>query len=313
VVETRAATGGERGEVACGVAARGELSDRHVMESLAALGAVSPGAIETYVGCPYRWFVERRLRPEAPDVELDRMAVGRVAHDALAAFYRRWWAGAPRVTAEVAEAAADLARECVAEAISAAPRPHGLEQEHMLADVAPAVGHVIERDAGFLPDYAPTLVEWSFGMEEGDDPADLGGVLLRGRADRIDVGPQGLMVVDYKWSRAASLADIRREGLLQLQLYAVVASKRLGLPVAGGLYRSLKTGETRGFVRNDVRGSFKPRDLVDGEELERVLDQAVAAARDAVAGMRAGHIQPSPKRERCAYCSASPFCTEAIR
>jgi ATP-dependent helicase/nuclease subunit B len=312
-LHTRAVSAGERYEASCTAAVRGEISDRRVIESLATAGPASPGAIEIYLGCPYRWFVERCLRPEAPDIELDRMAVGRVAHEALAAFYRRWWERAPRVTAETAEEAVRLARECVAEATASAPRPRGLEEEHLLADVAPGVEGVVERDAAFLPEYAPSVVEWSFGMEEGDEPVDLGGVLLRGRADRIDIGPQGLMVVDYKRSRAASLADIRREGLVQLQLYAVAASKRLGLPVAGGVYRSLSTGEARGFVRDDVLGLFKPRDLVDGDELERVLEEAVVAARDAVAGMRSGRIQPSPKRERCAYCSASPFCREAMR
>jgi RecB family exonuclease len=206
-----------------------------------------------------------------------------------------------------------VAAGCLDESIASTPRPQGLEEAHLLAGVAPSVTGLIERDASFLPEYIPRYVEWSFGTDEGDEPIDLGGVSLRGRADRIDVGPEGIVIVDYKRSRAASLADIRRDGLVQLQLYAVAASKRLGLPVAGGLYRSLSSGEDRGFMLGSVSGAFKARDVVDADELDSVLQEAIAAAREAVAGMRAGNIEPSPKKERCRYCAAAPFCPAAVR
>jgi RecB family exonuclease len=292
---------------------RGVVTDERVLAELAGIGAVSPGAVEAYNACPYRWFVERRLRPEAPDATLDRMAAGRVAHEALATFYQRWVRDAPRVTEANVETAVRMAGECAAEAIARAPRPFGLEQERLLADIVPAVERLVARDATFLPGFVPAHLEWSFGLDEGDEPVDLGGVVVKGRADRIDIGPEGLVIIDYKRSRASSRAEMERNGLVQLQLYAAAASQRLQIPVAGGLYRSLAASEDRGFVLEGVEGDFKARDTLGREEVDLVIEQAVEAAREAVEGMRSGRIEPSPLQERCVYCVAAPFCPEAAR
>jgi len=294
---------------------RGVLADPASLELLETIDAVSPGEVELYTGCPYRWFVERRLRPRTPDAEVDVMVAGLAAHKALAGFYREWRADGsrPRVTGALAQEACSLARTAVRQAIAGSPDPSTLDEEWLLASVEPGVLGLVERDADFLPDYVPTRFEWSFGLEEGDEPIDVGGVRIKGRADRIDVGPQGLVVIDYKRSKAKSLAEIRREGLVQLQLYAVAASLRLGMPVAGGVYRSLSTGSDRGFVSNSVVGSFYDNDRCEPSEIDEVLEQAVETARDAVAGMRRGAIAPSPDAKRCPYCSALPFCPQGLR
>jgi len=295
--------------------ARGELADPASLALLGTIDAVSPGEVELYTGCPYRWFVERKLRPRTPDAEVDVMVAGLAAHKALATFYRAWTADGsrPRVTPHTTDEALALARAAVQQAIAGSPEPATLDEEWLLASVEPGVLGLVERDARFLPDFAPTHFEWSFGLEEGDEPIDLGGVRIKGRADRIDVGPQGLVVIDYKRSKAKSLAEIEREGLVQLQLYAVAASLRLGLPVAGGIYRSLSTGVDRGFVSSSVVGSFYDSDIREQSQIAGVLEQAVETARIAVAGMRRGAITPAPDVRRCPYCSALPFCSEGVR
>jgi ATP-dependent helicase/nuclease subunit B len=290
---------------------RGALTDERVLAGLASIEAVSPGEIEVYIGCPYRWFVERRLRPNGPDAVLDRMAAGRVAHEALARFYQRWLEGPPRVTDANVDEAVHRAGEYAAEAAVAAPRPSGLEEERLLAETVPAVQGLVARDAAFLPEAAPVHLEWSFGLAGGDEPVDLGGVSVKGRADRIDIGPEGLVVIDYKRTHASSLAEIQRNGLVQLQLYAAAASQRLGAPIAGGLYRSLAAPDDRGFILRGVAGAFQARDMLDRDGIDEVIAGAIAAAREAAEGMRAGRIAPAPLKERCAYCAAAPFCPEA--
>ena len=294
---------------------RGDLADPASLARLATIDAVSPGEVELYTGCPYRWFVERKLRPRTPDLEVDVMAAGLAAHKALAAFYRAWTADGSRsrVTPDLLDEAFALARVAVGQAIAESPAPSTLDEEWLLASVEPAVLGLVERDARFLPDYTPTEFEWSFGLGGDDEPIVLGGVRVKGRADRIDVGPQGLVVIDYKRSKAKSQAEIEREGLVQLQLYAIAASRRLGLPVAGGVYRSLSTGADRGFVSSAVTGGFFASDVIDPSAIDGLLDQAVETARTAVAGMRAGVITPAPDVKRCAYCSALPFCPEGVR
>lgn len=294
-------------------ATRGAVRDPRVMESLSAIGAVGPGEVELYAACPYRWYVERRLRQRSPDVAVDPMAAGRVAHDALARFYEEWMReGRCRVTRENVEEAMSRAKGHAEAALGKVTTAVTLEERRLLAGVTPSVISLVSRDAEFLPGYRPVQVEWSFGSD-GDDPVDLGGVLVKGRADRIDVGPQGLVVIDYKRSHAASLAEIERDRLVQLQLYAAAASARLGIPVAGGLYRSLASAEDRGFASSDISDGMKARDVLSVDGIAGVIREAVDVARDAVEGMRAGHIAPAPSKEHCAHCQASTFCSEAVR
>ena len=296
-------------------AMRGVLQDEQSLRFLAGIDSVSPGEIERYTGCPYRWFVERRLRTRTIDSTVDVLTAGQVAHAALAEFYRRWpdVSGHRRVMPQDVDLAMEQMRTISAEAVCAAPAPTTLEEEWLLSSVGPSVAALVARDARFLPDHEPTYLEWSFGLGDGDEPIDLGGVRIKGRADRIDVGPQGLVVIDYKRSTASSLAQIKTKGLVQLQLYAVAASRRLGLPVAGGLYRSLAGEDDRGFVLEGVSDGFKALDTVDAAGMQQLLDEAVQTARDALSGMRAGNIEPSPAPERCKHCPALPFCPQGVR
>jgi hypothetical protein len=118
--------------------------------------------------------------------------------------------------------------------------------------------------------------------------------------------------VDYKRTSAASLKHIERDGLVQLQLYAVAASRVLGIPVAGGLYRSLKDSSDRGFVLRGVPGSFKPADVVERDRLDALLEAATERAVRVAGVMRAGRIEPTPSADACRYCAASGFCGKAV-
>jgi RecB family exonuclease len=292
---------------------RGELLGELALADLAAIAEVSPSEVETYLACPYRWFVERRVRARAADRAVDPAMAGRLAHEALAGFYREWrGSGRRRVTDETREEAAKLAADVAGSVVAREQRAETLEAATVLSTIAPSVVALVERDATFLPGYAPEHVEWAFGRESGTPAIDLGGVSLVGRADRIDVGPEGLVIVDYKRTHASPLAQIRRDGLVQLQLYAAAASRTLGLPVAGGLYRSLKDGSDRGFVRTGVSGTFTRNDVASDGEIEALLAEAVEAAVRVTGQMREGRIAPTPSARACAYCTATPFCGRAV-
>jgi RecB family exonuclease len=292
---------------------RGQLRDDASISDLTArTEELSPSQIETYLTCPYRWFIERMVRAESPDVTLDRAAAGRIAHDALARFYRAWRERAPRVTPESCDEAMRTAAEAVAAATGATTCAGTLEEAALVGAVGPSVVALVGRDATFLPRFEPAHVEWAFGGGSDLPAIDIGGVALKGRADRIDVGPEGLIVVDYKRTHASTLAQIRREGLVQLQLYAAAASRVLGVPVAGGLYRSLKDGSDRGFVLRGVEGEFKAADVLERDELDALLEAALESARRVADEMRDGRIEPTPSAEACRYCSASAFCGKAV-
>jgi RecB family exonuclease len=296
-------------------ASRGVLHDAPSLADLAGITEVSPSEVEAYLSCPYRWFVERRLRAVSPDMEVDPAAAGRFAHDSLAGFYRSLLgSGAKRVTIDSREEAMATAERMAREAIAEAGGVRTLESATLLRSVVPSVASLIGRDAAFLPGYAPIQVEWSFGGSSDVPAIDLGGVALKGRADRIDAGPEGLVVVDYKRTKASSLKEIHDNGLVQLQLYAAAASRTLGMPVAGGVYRGLRDGKDRGFIREDIAAAdaFYRADRVDADGIAALIDEAIASAVTAAEDMRSGRIEPTPSATGCRYCAASSFCARAV-
>ena len=294
---------------------QGTIDDAGVRSGLAR-EVVSVSDLEAYLSCPYRWFHARIVAPGSLDREIDSRARGNLAHEMLAEFYRRLPVelGVERVRPGGVEDALALAARVSTEVMSAAERARTLDEEMALGTIAPMVAGLVSRDAVFLPGWSPVAVEWAFGMD--DEPHDFGDFLLRGRIDRVDDGPAGLVVVDYKTGTASVMprAKMLSAGRVQMPLYAAVASARFGRPVAGGLYRSLSKHLDRGFVLAKASdGAFTRTDVASPEEIDELVQGAVTLAAKAVAGMRAGSIAPTPSPEACGFCIAAGFCAVAVR
>jgi ATP-dependent helicase/nuclease subunit B len=296
-------------------APQGVIADDGIRGSLAR-DVVSVSDIEVYLACPYRWFQSRVVAPGTLDVEIDARTKGTLAHDVLARFYRRLpeELGAERVTPAIVAEAVGLARRVAVEVLADAESPRTLDEDMTLSTIGSLAAGLVERDATFLPGWRPLHVEWGFGLQ--DEPHDFGAFRLRGRVDRIDDGPSGIVVVDYKTgsSSVTPQAKMLFSGHVQMPLYAAVAARRLGRPVAGGLYRSLSKRMDRGFILPDASdGAFTRTDVIAAEDIDKLIEGAVALAGEAVEGMRSGRIAPSPSPEVCRLCIAAGFCKAAMR
>jgi RecB family exonuclease len=150
--------------------------------------------------------------------------------------------------------------------------------------------------------YAPAHFEVRFGGPDDPLPAvDVGGGLaLQGRIDRVDVAGDGTaLVYDYKGKTASPQAKWLTEGRLQLALYLRALPHLLGLQAAGGLYQPLGTDEDRrprGALVDGLDPDLRAvdSDRIAPEELEALLDGALAQALAAAAELRAGRLEPRP-------------------
>lgn len=276
--------------------------------------AFSASDIEAYLKCPYLWCMQRLVKPRELDERLDAAAAGRLAHEVLSRFYEAYSArtGRSRVTEDVL-AEALIVHDQVAEERLALVRPSNAIEAVTCRKVIQRTRSTIEADATFLPGFAPMYHEWSFGMEPEGEPEDLGGFAIAGRVDRIDSDGTRIVLTDYKSgtiSTGHGAARLDDEGLVQLPLYAVVASRRLGQEVAGAVYRSLRGGKPRGFVGCDIAGpQFVSTDVVTADELRGHVERGIASAAEAVSRMRGGDISPDPRGGTCPpYCPAGAFC-----
>jgi RecB family exonuclease len=303
----------------------GPLTDRAVLDDLAERGETSANSLESWLGCPYRWFVDHELRPVRLVPESDPLWVGAIVHDALERLYREapGEEGIPRP--------GDVGRwrrrfgELLSElAGGAGGRP---ERVAALARARAQVEAFLEAEAATETELRPRpdLLEWQFGFEGEGDPRPLrrGDLVLRGRVDRIDVAAdgRGAVVRDYKTGSnvvgAGSFAD---RGTLQIQLYMTAVRDLLGLDVIAGLYQPLgATNPDRRRPRGLARGgderlaglelAWRSKDVCETDDLEEHLAGAIERAEEAAGEMRAGLIGRRPLGGRCPeYCTFQPIC-----
>jgi RecB family exonuclease len=135
----------------------------------------------------------------------------------------------------------------------------------------------------------PADVERDFRVKWGD-------VVLAGRMDRVDEGPDGVSVIDYKTSELDddAKADEKARDSLQLRVYALAHRELTG--------RIPERVELR-YVLTGVRGTASPGEAM----LERTREKIETIAE----GIRAGRFDARPSEFNCSICACRPICKES--
>lgn len=281
------------------------LRDPAVLADLAARTTWSASALEAWIACPVKWFVERLLHPQELLPDPEPIVRGELAHKvlerALGALHEDGITGP--LMPEHLPRARELALAALAEhahdhRISPDPRRLAAALRRLQADVL----RYLDFAAHAGSEFGPAHFELTFGGPGDELPAVAvaDGLSLRGRVDRVDVARDGgrAIVYDYKGATATARAKWTSEGRLQLALYLLALPELLGVRVDGGLYQPLSGTDPRprGLLREgaDPGLSVVAADRAPDDEFAAALEDARAAARTAVAELRAGRLQPRP-------------------
>ena len=126
--------------------------------------------------------------------------------------------------------------------------------------------------------------------------AKLEGVVITGSMDRVDEGPEGVTLVDYKTSEMddEEKADEASKKSLQLSVYALAYRE-----LAGRLPDRL---ELR-YVLTGITG-------VSSCDEERIA-KAHAKIAEIAAAIRAEEFDARPDARKCAICACRPVCRES--
>ncbi|HUI27820.1 MAG TPA: PD-(D/E)XK nuclease family protein, partial [Candidatus Kryptonia bacterium] len=213
----------------------GVLAGAAALQRLAATEwTLSPRRVQTYLRCPYQFFLEHILKIEALE-EPERILTvspldrGNLVHGVLYEFYRRAAADAlvPLRTATQRRAEAlmdEIATARCAELEAGGLTGLPLAWRHQQRVLRETLRRFIAAEIGAADEFVPTYFEYGFG--DGDAAVGLrlpaGEVVqLRGRIDRIELSAGGGgRVVDYKTGKPAEVAtDTIEPATVQLPFY----------------------------------------------------------------------------------------------
>jgi len=276
--------------------------------------AVSPTSLENYAACGFRYFARSLLglRPvEEPEERemMDAAARGTLIHDVLERFFRQQKErGRPSQYEAWTDDDAAVLMRMVDEALSDAEE-RGLTglsvfSVHEARTIKADLRRFLDEDTLFrrLTGGVPVAFEVSIPETE------VGGVVLKGRADRVDATPDGkrAWVIDYKSGSIDEYKEIKPEDPL-------AGGKKLQLPV---YMRAAPDAEEvqalYWFITK--RGGFEFVPYEPGSDQRDAFPRALEAI---LAGIRAGSFPAVSgeddefygKFKNCRYCDFDRICS----
>lgn len=292
---------------------------------------LSPSAIETYINCPYSWFVSQRLRLDDLDEGVGPLERGTFAHAVLERFYTRFsdQTGAKRITSNNLGIAQRIFEQVFNDSLAAQFQEQGTRYLPQTPSEKAAAQHLkktmmdtLSYQAEFLPEFEPAFSELSIKPE---DQVMYAGVYLRGRVDRVDVDNdlKQYVVVDYKGStfgHSAGFSDEQLAGLeegqplelprkIQALIYAKALTARMNdYRPQGALYMSYSAKKEANFVSGSVSQLLFDDCQASKQSLvECNFDFYLTLIEEAVAlrleDLKKGNIAPEPRSaDACRYC-----------
>jgi len=235
---------------------------------------ISHNQVDDYQTCPLKYQYVHILR--IPILRHHTVVYGNALHKAVEFYLRRRVAGLLTPLEDFLLAFGDAWRN-----EGFLTREH--EEQRKKAGIATLTRFYHEEEAR---GEKPAAVEKEFGF-------NLGNGRVRGRFDRLDDTPEGLVVIDYKSSDVTEqkAADQRARESLQLKIYALAHREMTGEFPARVELRFLESG---------LIGRHTPT--------EKDLKEATTAIRTAAAGIRARRFEATPGHQVCRYCAYNQIC-----
>jgi RecB family exonuclease len=265
-------------------------------------------ALETYLGCPFKFFAQHVLKlEEDPDDEEtpDPRRQGQFVHEVFEAFFAQWQRAGMR---GIDSGNLDEARRVFAEVVERELEklPSGgeaaLERTRLLGSSAAAgLGEAVMRMEAERPSaIVERLLEYKLnGTFAIETSSGVRHVVLRGKADRIDLMADGTFrLIDYKLGWPP-----QKRRALQLAIYGVCAEQQLARE------------RGRPWTLTDAAYlAFKgPRRVVPlfstVEERDEALADAQQRLADTLDNIESGRFPPAPDDVfRCETCAFAAVC-----
>ncbi len=234
--------------------------------------------IDDYLTCPLKYKYVNILR--VPIMEHHTVIYGRAMHEAVSQYLLNKIKGDSVVLDEILDCfAANFDPQGFLDA-------NHQEERFRIGREALVRFYKHEEQRGRIPKF----IEKEFSFVIGNNK-------ITGRFDRIDLGENGAVIMDFKTSaiKTQEAADKRVKGSKQLKLYALAYWHIFGvLPVAVELY----------FLESGIIG----RSELQAEDLADVQEDIQWVA----SGIRQQEYPAKPEYKACTYCAYNQICPYAV-
>ncbi len=307
---------------------------------------MSPSSIETYVQCPYKWFMSYVIKAKNVDKEFSPSDAGNICHLAFKNFYDKLYQkniyrlNTPDEVVSHQELFKSSFHKAAKELYGIDVFDYG-SQDIYLEDVTinlklnklarTCVNSLLAQI--FIPkDYV--VLESEFKIDPKDE-INYAGARIAGRVDRIDVNKKegSFLVIDYKGNienhdAGFSVADAQRvtqekelfmPNKTQALIYASCIAKKINMTCDGAIYltyNEVKGGKlpASGTISIKVADGFQ--DIINLNkcschiEMSDYLDFIEAQIELKLNELKSGNIKPNPLNQHvCKYCEVEgcPF------
>ena len=244
--------------------------------------SLTPTSIETFLQCPFQFFAQRTLklrkRPDKPRDRLNALVQGSILHRALAE------GELDRVFEE----------ECQKNNI---PKTYRTE----------AVRLELKRHLEAFQSNENWPLSWPSQTEQKFEVALTPELSIRGRIDRLDIGPNNeAIVIDYKYSAAAKLRERIESDPVQAGLYLLAAERVFHLNPAGMFYCGLRQSVSWEGWHTNIPGLKLGESRTSLRELIEAAEQtAIEVHKSVLSGNK--EVRPTD-RNKCRYCDFNAIC-----
>jgi len=289
----------------------------------------SASALESYVQCPFRFFIEKVLKLEEikePEDRLDALQIGDLYHRILFKYFSNNFPGDWKQDLDKYLSGLESSAEKVfAEYEGKRSLSKGVwrvYREEILNNLKLLIEQEYNNDFQTLP----YKLEFGFGIAKDyqdsedniEDPVEIELIdekmKLKGKIDRIDsrINQEDLMVYDYKLSdRRGKTKDFFDYNELQLPLYLLALEKMMpDKNLMGGAYYSVRDLNKKGLWKKEFV-DYAPKTnrsstVMDQDNWLRYFENLKAELENLLAGIKSGDYRLDP--QECDYCDGKEIC-----
>lgn len=256
---------------------------------------VSASAYQQLMNCPYQFFAAAGLKLRPPDAvreALQKDEYGEKVHRILQAFH----GGHPRLPGPYTGGFTDADRAAAGALLEQ------ISRQEFATNIEDNFLHRswLQQWLAVIPAYITWQIEraslWQVQqVEAAQTRKTLTGTLtIAGRIDRIDAGPHGTAIIDYKTGSAPGADEVRSGESVQLPFYGLLAD--------APPYRAE-------FIKLGAGDRIKSSAALEGAELRDIIQRNAQRLTDTWRDLQAGAPLPAWGDDRtCTWCTMQGVC-----